>query len=60
MVGWAGGRGEGPDFFIYTAAEPAQHWSHDHTIWGELADAASLATVKVGDLCVYDIAVSDV
>jgi hypothetical protein len=46
MVGWAGGRGGGPDFFIYTGDSPADHWSHDHTVWGELADAESLALVK--------------
>jgi hypothetical protein len=45
MVGWAGGRGGGPDFFVYTGADPAVHWSHDHTVWGEL-DKASLELVQ--------------
>jgi hypothetical protein len=46
MVGWAGGAGGGPHFFIYADGKPATHWSHDHTVWGEVADAQSLATVK--------------
>ena len=45
MVGWAGGLGGGPDFFVWAGAEPASWWSHDHTVWGELADAASWAAV---------------
>ena len=46
MVGWAGGSA-GPDLFIYTAAMDkarcpigkceATHWSHDHTVWAEVA-----------------------
>ena len=35
MVGWAGG-GTGPDFFVYTGRGPATHWSHDHTIIGQV------------------------
>ena len=35
MVAWAGG-GAGPDFFIYTAPNPATGWFHDHTVIGEL------------------------
>jgi len=45
MVGWAGGAGSGPDFFIYVGKTPAQHWSHDHTVWGELADRESFEAV---------------
>lgn len=40
MVAWAGG-GIGPDFFIYTGATTAKHWQHDHTVFGEIADASS-------------------
>lgn len=50
MVGWAGGSA-GPDFFIYTAHMdlkrcpvggcPATHWSHDHTVFAEVADDES-------------------
>merc|ERR1712176_1219432 len=38
MVAWAGGAGGGPDFFIYMGSTPITFWSHDHTVWGELAD----------------------
>ena len=44
MVGWAGGS-VGPDFFVYTGAVPATHWAHDHTVFAELADQASWATI---------------
>ena len=47
MVGWAGGSA-GPDLFIYTAHMDesrceiggceATHWSHDHTVFAEVAD----------------------
>lgn len=40
MVAWAGG-GSGPDFFLYTGAEPARHWQNDHTVFGEIADDES-------------------
>ena len=50
MVGWAGGSA-GPDLFIYTAhMDPsrcpigkceATHWSHDHTVFAEVADDAT-------------------
>jgi len=40
MVGWAGG-GVGPDFFVYVGQAPARHWQHDHTVFGEVEDAAS-------------------
>jgi len=46
MVGWAGGAGGGPHFFIYMGAGPAEHWLHDHTVWGELADEASKDAVE--------------
>jgi hypothetical protein len=46
MVGWAGGAGGGPHFFIYVDDAPATHWSHDHTVWGELADAQSMRVVQ--------------
>eukprot|EP00929_Paragymnodinium_shiwhaense_P027934 TRINITY_DN16285_c0_g1_i1.p1 TRINITY_DN16285_c0_g1~~TRINITY_DN16285_c0_g1_i1.p1 ORF type:complete len:232 (-),score=27.24 TRINITY_DN16285_c0_g1_i1:733-1428(-) len=46
MVGWAGGGGSGPAFFIYIGDAPAYHWSHDHTVWGQLADEASHQVVK--------------
>ena len=45
MVGWAGGAGGGPHFFIYTGNEPANHWSHDHTVWGVIDDPKSMALV---------------
>ena len=46
MVGWAGGA-TGPDFFVYTGAQPNTWWSHDHTILGivEADDAASWAAL---------------
>ena len=45
MVGWAGG-GAGPEFFVYTGARPAEHWAHDHTVFGEVADDASFAALE--------------
>lgn len=39
------GGSAGPDFFVYAGKNPATHWSHDHTVWGELADDASLAVL---------------
>lgn len=45
MVGWAAGRGGGPDFFIYLANGPASHWVHDHTVFGMIEDAESLAAI---------------
>jgi hypothetical protein len=46
MVGWAGGA-TGPDFFVYTGAQPNTWWSHDHTILGivEADDTASWAAL---------------
>lgn len=46
MVAWAGGRGGPPDFFVYIGKAVPTHWSHDHTVWGTLADAASLALLN--------------
>ena len=46
MVGWAGGAGGGPHFFIYMGSNPARDWLHDHTVWGELADEASKDAVE--------------
>jgi len=45
MVGWAAGEA-GPDFFIDNYHKPAEWWSHDHTVWGEIVDEASLEVVK--------------
>jgi hypothetical protein len=45
MVGWASG-GAGPDFFVYTGARPAEQWAHDYTVFGEVADDASLAALE--------------
>lgn len=45
MVGWAGG-GAGPDFFINTFAKPVDWWENQHTVWGEVRDATSLAVVE--------------
>ncbi len=45
-IGWAGGDA-GPDFFIYLGARPAEHWKTDHTVWGEIADEASMKVVEV-------------
>mmetsp|Transcript_28864 Transcript_28864/g.96793 ORF Transcript_28864/g.96793 Transcript_28864/m.96793 type:complete len:86 (+) Transcript_28864:2-259(+) len=54
MVGWAGGSA-GPDFFVYSAhMDPARcavggcvatHWSHDHTVWAEVADDETWAAI---------------
>ena len=44
MVGWAAGEG-GPDFFIDNYRRPAEWWSHDHTVWGEIVDEESLHVV---------------
>jgi len=44
MVGWAGG-GTGPDFFIDAFEKPAEFWGQEHTVWGEIQDAESLAVV---------------
>jgi len=71
MVGWAGGSA-GPDFFIYTAHMdlnrcavrgcPATHWSHDHTVFAEVADEETWKTlaalyalpVKKGGMTFFD------
>eukprot|EP00928_Gymnodinium_smaydae_P075314 TRINITY_DN58335_c0_g1_i1.p1 TRINITY_DN58335_c0_g1~~TRINITY_DN58335_c0_g1_i1.p1 ORF type:complete len:304 (-),score=23.42 TRINITY_DN58335_c0_g1_i1:617-1498(-) len=45
MIGWAGG-GAGPDFFIYVGEGPNTNWAHDHTVFGELADADSWIAVN--------------
>lgn len=46
MVAWAGGFGHGPDFFIFTGDDgQGDAWSHDHTVWGTLADDESFATM---------------
>ena len=45
MVGWAGG-GTGPDWFVYTGNRPAMHWSHDHTVVGQVVDDASRAALR--------------
>ena len=55
MVGWAGGSA-GPDLFIYTAhMDPsrcpvggceARHWSHDHTVFAEVADGATWGAIN--------------
>ena len=45
MVGWAGG-GTGPDWFVYTGDRPAMHWSHDHTVVGQVLDDASRAALR--------------
>jgi cyclophilin family peptidyl-prolyl cis-trans isomerase len=50
MIAWAAGEG-GPDFFIDTYIPDATWWNTDHTVWGELADADSLA-VAMG---MYDL-----
>ena len=44
-MGWAGGAGSGPHFFIYAGEQPATHWSHDHTVWGEVVDDESFAAI---------------
>ncbi|KAL6746734.1 hypothetical protein V8C86DRAFT_2933089 [Haematococcus lacustris] len=44
-IGWAGGAA-GPDFFIYLGAEPATHFGRSHTVWGKVADEASLQVVE--------------
>lgn len=44
-IGWAGGEA-GPHFFIYLGREPARHFGTSHTVWGEVADEMSLATVE--------------
>lgn len=44
MVGWAAGK-TGPDFFIDGYPRPAKWWGTQHTVWGELQDAASFATL---------------
>ena len=44
MIGWAGGSA-GPDWFIYTGRATATHWSHDHTVLGEVADEESWAAI---------------
>lgn len=54
MVGWAGGSA-GPDLFIYTANMDsgrckvggctADHWSHDHTVFAEVADEGTWAVL---------------
>ena len=44
MVGWAAGEG-GPDFFIDNYPRPADWWSNDHTVWGEIIDRESLVVV---------------
>ena len=45
MVGWAGGSA-GPDFFVYIGEHPATHWSHDHTVFAEVADDATWSGVR--------------
>jgi hypothetical protein len=45
MVGWAGGSA-GPDFFIYIGKGEARHWAHDHTVFAEVADAASWEAIE--------------
>lgn len=45
MVGWAGGSA-GPDFFIYIGKGAARHWAHDHTVFAQVADAASWETIE--------------
>ncbi|CAK0807533.1 unnamed protein product [Prorocentrum cordatum] len=54
MVGWAGGAGKGPHFFIYVGDGPNTFWGHDHTVWGQLADEQSMNAVKA----VLDLPVS--
>lgn len=44
MVGWAAGQ-MGPDFFIDNYKRPGEWWGTQHTIWGEIQDAQSLALV---------------
>ncbi|GAX72730.1 hypothetical protein CEUSTIGMA_g186.t1 [Chlamydomonas eustigma] len=44
-IGWAGGSA-GPDWFIFLGSQAATHWNHDHTVWGEIADAESLAVAE--------------
>lgn len=45
MVGWAGGSA-GPDFFVYIGEHPATHWSHDHTVFAEIADENSWHAIE--------------
>jgi len=44
-VGWAG-EGPGPDFFVYLGARPAAHFGTKHTVFAEVADDASMATLE--------------
>jgi hypothetical protein len=44
-VGWAGA-GPGPDWFVYLGRQPAAHWGVSHTVWGQIADEASMAVVE--------------
>ena len=46
MVGWAGGAGSGPHFFIYSGKKPAEQWAHDHTAFGEVVDRDSLRLIR--------------
>jgi cyclophilin family peptidyl-prolyl cis-trans isomerase len=44
-VGWAG-EGPGPDFFVYVGAKPAAHFGRRHTVFAEVADETSMATLE--------------
>jgi hypothetical protein len=45
LVAWAAGE-TGPDFFISNYKKPALWWGTQHTVWGEIQDDESLATVN--------------
>ncbi|KAK3256273.1 hypothetical protein CYMTET_34582, partial [Cymbomonas tetramitiformis] len=35
-----------PDFFVYMGESKAVSWGSSHTVWGQLADDASLLVAK--------------
>jgi hypothetical protein len=55
MVSWAAG-GTGPDFFIDAYPRKADWWGTQHTVFGEIQDAASLQVVdeKIFGMPVHD------
>lgn len=54
-VAWAGGQAGGPDFFINAYQQPAEWWGTQHTNFGLIEDAASMAVVDQ----IFDLPVTE-
>jgi hypothetical protein len=54
-VAWAAGQAGGPDFFINAYARPAEWWGTQHTNFGVIEDAASMAIVDQ----IFDLPVTE-